>query len=453
MADDFASMFEQSGTASGRGAQRLEAGQKITGTVLEISGGLVVLDIGSNADATIDLLEFEERPVKVGDQVSATVSNPRSDGPVLTLALGKGGAGVSTATLELACSSQTPVSGTVVASNKGGFSVEVAGVRAFCPISQIDAAYVNEPDVFVGQTFDFLVTEVRESGRNVVLSRRRLLQEERRKSEEELVATLAPGAIVSGTVKKTVRHGAILDLGGADAFIPISELARARIDTPEDVVSLGETVQAQVLSVERGEKGLSIRLSMKALEAPSPDKGAEKDEILEGKVVRHVPGGLIVGTDKGEGLVPTRELSLAPGADHRRSYPIEMSLRVVVVNRDGTSGKLRLSVGRVAQVEERNNFREFGKDTEGEQAPTLGSLGDLMKRNLGALHEMAAKNPAPTATRNASASPDPIVQAAASHPKLNDPAPAPKKRTSQPGKKRDANLLGVVRRKRNESPS
>src|SRR5690606_12625605 len=111
---------------------------------------------------------------------------------------------------------------------------------------------------------------------------------------------------------------------------------------------------------------------------------AQVDEILDGKVVKHVPGGLIVTTPKGEGLVPTRELTLAPGADHRRSYPVDTEIKVVVVNRDPNNGKLRFSVDRVAHVEERNNYRAFGSGKKSEQSGSgMGSLGDLLAGKFG----------------------------------------------------------------------
>lgn len=447
MADDFASMFESSPTS--RRPKPLEAGQAIEGTVIAISGGLVILDIGSSADATIDLLEFEERPVAVGDTVRATVAHPRKDGPILTLSLGKGGSGINTATLQLALESGTPVSGTVTESNKGGFSVEVAGVRAFCPISQIDANYVNDPQVFVGQTFDFVITEIREGGKNVVLSRRKLLEQERRAAEDEMVKSLTVGGMVTGTVKKTIQHGAIISLGGVDGFIPISELSRARVDKAEDVVTVGEQVQAQVLTLERTEKGLSVRLSLKALDhSTETTSGAQVDEILDGKVVKHVPGGVIVATSKGEGLVPTRELSLAPGADHRRAYPVDTELRVVVVNRDAASGKLRLSVGKVAQVEERRNYRDFG-GAQKSGGKNLGSLGDLMAGKLDALQAQAQKNAAKSPVSGQAAAKE---QPAAGTP-VAPPSPAASVSPKESGSRKGAEASqgphqGVHRRRR-----
>jgi len=379
--DNFAAMFETSSLAGPkRGAPSLQAGQRVEGTVLAISAGLVVVDIGGAADASLDLGEFEGRPVAVGDRITATVKNARRDAPELTLSLGRGGAQVSTAALQTARESGLPVSGTVTAAVKGGFSVEVAGTRAFCPISQMDLQFVKEPEIFVGQTFDFRITEIKEGGRNVIVSRRALLELQQKQAQAEVLAKLEVGATVTGTVKSTVKVGVVVDLGGLDGFIHISELSRSRVNSAEDVVQVGESVEVKVLSVEQSEKGLNVRLSLKALAAPAAAPTAEVEEILTGKVSAHVGGGILVATDKGEGLVPARELSLAPGADPRRTYPVGQELRVVVVHRDAQNGKLRFSVARVAQVEERANYRDFGKAAA--KSGGMGSLGDLLGDKL-----------------------------------------------------------------------
>lgn len=450
--DDFASMFEQaSGSPGRRSAPRLEAGAQVEGTVLELSGGLVILDIGGTADATLDLGEFDDRPVRVGDRIQAIVKNPRRDGPELTLSLGKGGTSVGVESLELAREGGTPVSGTVTAAVKGGLTVDVSGIRAFCPVSQIDLGYVAEPEQFVGQTLDFAVIEVKEGGRNVVLSRRKLLETQRRDAQEQLAHTLEVGSTVAGMVKSTLRHGILVDLGGLDGFVHISELSRSRVDKAEDVVSVGEQVHAKVLSVEQGEKGLNVRLSLKALQAVDEAAAPAVDEILDGEVTRHVAGGLIVTTAKGDGFVPVRELSLPPGADVRRSYPVGEALRVVLVARDGATGKLRFSVGRVADVEERKNYRDFGG--AGTPAGSLGSLGDVMRQKFGHLAPPAENQGAEGSRGGASPSAKP---AAAAQPTASRPAPpAPpnasseendRRRDQEPTSKKEH--LGVTRRRR-----
>jgi small subunit ribosomal protein S1 len=393
--DDFASMFESAANAADpRARRRLSAGEVVEGRIIAISAGSVFLDVGVQADGQMELAEFTDRAIQVGDVVQVTVVNPRPDGPRLTLSLGRGGGAVNTSTLKLAQESGTPVNGVVTKVVKGGLSVEVGGVRAFCPASQIERGYVENLEGYVGQSLDFKVTEIKEEGRNVIVSRRALLDDQRRQAEQALLSNIEVGATVQGTVKAIVRHGAVIDLGGAEGFVHVSELARQRVDRVEDVLQVGENVEAQVLSAERSDKGTSIRLSIKALSAPAAASVApEKDEVLEGEVVRHVSGGLIVRTAKGEGMVPVRELDLAPGADHRRAYALGRKLQVVLVARDPASGKLRFSVAQVANVEERANFREFAKQPA-PKSQSLGSLGDLL---AGKLSGVATKSPTSSA--------------------------------------------------------
>lgn len=379
--DDFASLFESAAATSDSRKKRLGAGDVVEGRVIAISGGSVFLDVGVQADGQMDLAEFTDRAVQVGDRLQVTVVHPRPDGPVLTLSLGRGGGSVDTSTLRLAQEAGTPVNGLVTKAVKGGLAVEVGGIRAFCPASQVDRAYVENLDEYVGQTLDFKVSSLEDDGRNVILSRRAYLEDRRRASEQELLARIELGSTVTGTVQAIVRHGAVVDLGGAEGFVHVSELSRQRVDRVEDVLQLGEQVTAQVLSVQQSDKGASIRLSIKALGAADAPPPPEKDEILEGEVARHVNGGLIVRTAKGDGMIPVRELDLPPGADHRRAYPLGRKLQVVLVARDPASGKLRFSVGQVANVEERKNYREFSQQATPRGA-SLGSLGDVLASKL-----------------------------------------------------------------------
>lgn len=395
---DFASLFEnpQAGPKAGR-RPRLEAGQEVEGVVLELSGGLVVLDVGLGADATLDRSELGERPIQIGDRLRAIVKSARPDGPQLTLAFGRGGTSISTANLEIAQRSGTPVVGSVTAAVKGGFTVDIAGIRAFCPISQIDLSYVNDPEVWVGQTFEFRVTEVREGGRNVVVSRKALLEAQRKAAQSEILDKIAVGSVVSGSVRQIGKHGIVVDLGGVDGFVHISELAQGRVQVAEDVVSLGERVEAKVLSNEASERGPTIRLSMKAIAAPGVRPEAPPvDVVLDAKVVGHVVSGILVSTKHGDGLVPSRELDLAPGADHKRTFPVGTELRVTLVHRDASTGKLRFSVKQVAHVEEQKNFREFSGGSS-RAGSGMGSLGDLLAERFGAKPVASAKPSAPAA--------------------------------------------------------
>ena len=137
---------------------------------------------------------------------------------------------------------EVPVRGKVTAVNTGGLAVDVDGVRAFCPLSQIDAAYVEDPAPFVGRVLEFLVTEVDESRQRVIVSRKRLLQREQAERAQARLATLAVGQELEGTVARLEPFGAFVDLGGFDGLIHISELSHARLSHPRDAVAQGDQI-------------------------------------------------------------------------------------------------------------------------------------------------------------------------------------------------------------------
>lgn len=387
--DNFASMMEEAARGgTDRMARRLERGQLVEGTVVQIGGDTLFLDVGLPADARLERGEVLNSDgtlsVKVGDRIRAKVIDASSDSPRLALSMGRGGAALDNSELLLARDSGTPVEGTIAEVIKGGLQVDVGGLRAFCPASQIDTNYIEDLSSFVGQTLKFQVLEVRDGGRSVVVSRKKLLEAERRAASEALRSTLTIGQQVEGTVVATKPHGAIVDLGGIDGYIHISELAQQRVRSVEDVVRVGETVQVRILSLEEGDRGPRIRLSL-VVSASAAGSGAAKppgNEVLVATVQSANQGGLIVSTSRGEGFVPTREIELAPGADHRRAYPPGTELSVVALG-PGNGGQLRLSAKQVRDVVERTNYQDFARSGGQSGGGSLGSLGDLFRERFG----------------------------------------------------------------------
>jgi small subunit ribosomal protein S1 len=384
--DDFASMLEASlADGSSRAARRLELGQVVEGTVIQIGSDSIFVDVGTPGDGRIARAELSdasgELSVRVGQRLRATVVDPRPDGPVLAIAFGRGG-DVQASSLALALESGAPVAGRVTQAVKGGLEVDLGGTRAFCPASQIEPAFVADLEPYVGRNLEFKVMEIRDGGRSVVLSRRARLEEERRERERGMLERLTPGSDLEGVVHAVERRGAVIDLGGVEGFVHVSELAPHRVARPEDVVNVGDPVKVRVLAVEETPKGMRVRLSLKALAQQRSSSAAPgTDEVYDARVVRLLNHGLIVETDAGEGLLPVNELALAPGADHRRAFPVGSTLRVVVATRDPTSGKIRFSATGVAAVEERKNYREFSA-TGGKTSGGFGSLGDVLRDKL-----------------------------------------------------------------------
>jgi small subunit ribosomal protein S1 len=416
---DFASLMESSSSPEQvRTQMRLRPGQVVEGPIVQIGKDSVFVDVGTVSEGRIERAEFEDKQgklsVKVGDRVRASVVR-MSDvmGPELTVALGRGqgsrgqGKGpLDASALESARASGIPVTGLVQKAVKGGLEVTVGGVRAFCPASQIDATFIADLSTFEGQTLSFRVTEVRDGGRSVVLSRKALLEEERKRESQRLIEELQVGNDYEATVSSVQKYGAFVELGaGVEGLVHVSELTHGRVERVEDVLNVGEKVRVKLLGLEPAEKGGSprLRLSLKALiDAPVviiPEAG----EVLEGTVSKLGSFGIFVDTSKGSGLVPVRELGIPKGADFRKQFPVGKVVQVVLVTRD-EQGRITFSIERVASVEERRNYRDFaqtaskGQANAGQSTPdaSVGSFGELLQRKLGIKPSATAPEAAPS---------------------------------------------------------
>jgi small subunit ribosomal protein S1 len=267
--EDFAALFAASESKSPKGERRVRAGDNVRGRVIAIGAETAFVAIGGKSEAVISLAEFRdsetgELTIAVGDQLEATVTDDgtRSGSLVLKKTFGRGGH--VPGELEQALAHGIAVEGVVTGQNKGGFDVQVVGQRAFCPASQMDNRR-REGSEYVGQRFRFRVTKIEGNGRNIVVSRRALLEEESAKLAEATWERLQVGITVQGTVTSIRDFGAFVDLGGVEGLIHVSELGYGRSQHPSDVLTVGETVEAQVVKIEpdpkTGQKrvGLSLR--------------------------------------------------------------------------------------------------------------------------------------------------------------------------------------------------
>ncbi len=403
--DDFAQMFEATaGTAAKTGARRVRTGQMVEGIVAEIGSDSVFIDIGAKAEARIEREQLTDKEgnlkVKVGDKLRATVASAGREGILLVVQLGKGG--VDTQMLELAQQSGVPIEGTVSKAVKAGLEVEIGGVRAFCPASQIDIGFVQELENFVGQKYFFKVMEVRDNGRSVIVSRKAVLKDERENQARAVRERLIVGAELDGIVQSIQPYGAFIDLGGIEGLVHISELGVGRVDRVEDVVKVGEAVKVRVVALDpRGTGGdLKISLSMKSADQPEQTHVAA-DTMLVGKVAEVAQFGVFVDTEQGRGLVPINELGIPHGADPKRTFPVGKEVEVVVLSRDHKTGKLRLSIKGVAAAEERSNYKSFAQQNKKAAGggKGMGSLGELLK-GLDVKLPSAPRSAAPASTAN-----------------------------------------------------
>lgn len=469
MSNDFASMFQQAqGSEGARTSTRLRPGQVVTGTVVQVGTDSIFVDIGTTTEGRIDRRELEdargEVKAKVGDTLKASVvSVDDVMGPRLSVSFGKGRMRLDEGALEAARDARLPVEGVVGAAVKGGVEVRVLGARAFCPASQIGTEYVADLAALEGSKLEFLITEVKNGGRDVIVSRKALLLEQQARQAEETLATLEVGKDYQAKVVSVQKYGAFVTLGGGvEGLIHISELSHGRVERVEDVLNVGEDVTVRLLAITPGEKGAApkLRLSLRALteqEAPAEGAEPERGEVLEGTVSKVTQFGVFVDTPKGTGLVPTRELGTPRGSDSRRMFPLGKPVSVVLVTKDAQRG-LTFSMARVADVQERQNYRDFHRSQKDrkDEAASVGTFGALLRQRLD-LPEPApapAEPPAPVKPEaKAEAKAPPAPKGPAPKAAVSGPAPADRNRVDttreQAGRqeKKEQNL-GVVHGRR-----
>ncbi len=376
--EDFGAMFEASEKDKPK-AKRPKVGDLVKGKIVTVGKDAVFVDLGGKAEGQLEREQVSDKDgkllVKVGDVVEARVMSDAGGFLSLKTRLGRG----PQASAELAQAAElgVPVEGLVTEVIKGGLSVDVAGVRGFCPASQIDNRFVEDLAPFVGQKLTFKIT--RYEPRNLVLSRRALLEEAAEKIAVETRKKLVPGVVLRGKVVGFKPFGAFVDIGGIEGMLHVSELGFSRVDKPEDVLSMGQEIDVAVLEIKPGEKGDRISLSLKALaNDPWIESVAKIKEgsRVTGKVTRLQPFGAFVELAPGvEGLVHISEL----GAGRRINHPKEVvsegqQVEANVLSIDHDKRRISLSLG-----ESKDGSPE--DIAAAPRAPAkLGTFGDLLQR-------------------------------------------------------------------------
>ncbi|WP_394829509.1 S1 RNA-binding domain-containing protein [Pendulispora albinea] len=348
--DSFAALFErEAATAPKKRGKTPRVGDRVEGLVVQIGRDSVFVELDGKRQAFFEASELRAPDgtvsVAEGEKVSAHVVEVDEGRGIIRLgrSLGKPG---SLAALEQSKASGLGVEGKVTGVNKGGLDVDVGGMRAFCPMSQVDVRRVEDADVkaLIGQMLRFVVTDIRDGGKNIVVSRRALLQQESSENAARALSAIEPGAVLQGTVSSVREFGAFVDLGGVEGMIPRSEIGYDRNVSVEDALKAGDTVQVQVREVKDvadarpGTLAKKITLSLKSLMAdPWAELAIVEGRVIEGTVTRETDFGLFVRLAPGvEGLVHVSELG-------RGKKPGEgESLRLVVKKIDRAARKIAL---------------------------------------------------------------------------------------------------------------
>jgi small subunit ribosomal protein S1 len=347
--------------------------------VVAIHGPDVFLDVpGGRSQGVLSLLQFPEGPPTVGAEVDVQIEG--YDSPNGLVILSRKGAAQQVDWSSVAVG--MIVEARVTATNKGGLSVEVNGIRGFMPISQIDLYRVENAEQFVNQRLRCLVVEVKPDERNLVVSRRALLEQEREEMREKVWQELAEGQIREGIVRSVRDFGAFVDLGGADGLLHVSEMSWTRVQNPADVVQPGQTVKVIVLRVDREKRKVS--LGLKQLQQ-SPWDTVEANyptgSTVKGKVTKLMEFGAFVELEPGlEGLVHISEL-----ATHRVRRANEVvqpgqEVQVKVLNIDRNQRRISLSLkAATAETEEPTEEAEeeaTPKPARPRTTPLRGGIGN-----------------------------------------------------------------------------
>lgn len=290
--------------------ENLRVGDVVQGTIVEIHGDVVLVDVGGKAEAVLQREELDQPGT--GDPVEVVVTAVGEQIEVShRLALEQ----KLKDQLADAVESGEPVQGKVSGRRKGGFDVILAGVRGFCPMSQISDQRGEDLDSHLGQLYDFKVLEYEPDNHKLVVSRAALLREEKEKLRKEVWEKLEEGALVKGSVRSLADFGAFIDLGGVDGLVHVTEIAHQRVQKPADMLSLGQEVEAKVIGLDRDKQRIS--LSIKATQEDPWEKMLEETKVgspFEGQVVRKAPFGVFVQLAPGiDGLLHVSQLK--PGED------------------------------------------------------------------------------------------------------------------------------------------
>lgn len=293
---------------------RLEPGQRVSVRIVAVTADTVFVSTGSKVDGIVDREELEvdgELPYQTGDMLDLYVVTVSPQEVKLSRILR--GAGSLNA-LEEAREAGLPVEGRVTGQVKGGYAVDIMKRRAFCPVSQIDLRPLEDPESPVGKMYPFLITRLEKSGRNIVVSRRLLLEREQAENIEALLEDLHEGDVREGVITRLAPFGAFVELApGVEGLAHLSELSWSRVAQADEAVSVGDRVRVKIMGIAKGDKGVRISLSLKAVtDDPWKDAAARLPvgELTSGKVTRLAPFGAFVEVLPGvEGLVHLSELS------------------------------------------------------------------------------------------------------------------------------------------------
>ena len=320
----------------------------VDGTVIAMNKREVVVNIGFKSDGIIPASEFRYNPdLKVGDTVEVYIENQEDKKGQLILSHKKARASRSWDRVNEALEKEEIIKGYVKCRTKGGMIVDVFGIEAFLPGSQIDVKPIRDYDIFVGKTMEFKVVKINQDYKNVVVSHKALIEAELEAQKQEIIGRLEKGQVLEGTVKNITSYGVFIDLGGVDGLIHITDLSWGRVNDPKEIVELDQKINVVILDFDNEKK--RIALGLKQL-TPHPwdalDANLKVGDHVKGKVVVMADYGAFVEIAPGvEGLIHVSEMSWS---QHLRSAQDFMKVgdevEAVILTLDREERKMSLGI-------------------------------------------------------------------------------------------------------------
>ncbi len=325
----------------------------VDGTVISMNKREVVVNIGFKSDGIIPLNEFRYNPdLKVGDVVEVYIENQEDKKGQLLLSHKQARTSRSWDRVNAALENDETIKGFVKCRTKGGMIVDVFGIEAFLPGSQIDVKPIRDYDVFVGKTMEFKVVKINHEFKNVVVSHKALIEAELEQQKKEIISKLEKGQVLEGTVKNITNYGVFIDLGGVDGLIHITDLSWGRVAHPEEVVQLDQKLNVVIIDFDNEKK--RIALGLKQL-TPHPwdalDTNLKVGDKVKGKVVVVADYGAFVEVLPGvEGLIHVSEMSWS---QHLRSaqdfLKVSDEVEAVILTLDRDERKMSLGIKQLKQ--------------------------------------------------------------------------------------------------------
>ena len=339
--NEFMALYEES--ISG-----IKEGQIVKGTVAATGPSEVMVDIGFKSEGAVSIKEFSDpEAIEIGQEIEVFLENVEDQEGQVVLSKQKADFMRVWDSIKEAHDTGNTVEGRLMRRIKGGIVVDLFGVEAFLPGSQIDIRQVKNFDQFIGQQFPFKIIKLNKARRNIVVSRRAVLEEERSKLREEIIKVLEEGQVREGVVKNITDFGAFIDLGGVDGLLHITDMSWGRVNHPSELVSIGDRIKVKVLNYDRERERIS--LGLKQLTTHPWENIEEKypiDTQIRGKVVSITDYGAFVELEEGiEGLVHISEMSWTQHVRHpSKLVNIGDIVEVMVLKVDSENQKISLGM-------------------------------------------------------------------------------------------------------------